>query len=1116
MRRLLWLLALILGGSLRLAAGEPLNDLVTAPLLNLPLMNTTELEDLFQDAPRHDLPSSRQVQLGGDWKGEDDFSMSLRTAWTENALCFRLDVKDDYGMGSTRKGGEELGGDSFTLVFARRTVGPYRGDEAFSIVLRPQPDRESCGLEVRAAGSVIQNLGQIERKIFRHIDSPNQYTILLKLPTDGWVDMPRLSGWLGFQLLAKDADTRGQVDHSFVLFPSRTALLPSEQNLGRIVFARDYWINCTPQLLVTVGSKLKLNLTYGNLSDQPSEAEVLLTSFDMNTFAELKDLEAPRHKFTIPAHKVAQNEEAIVDLATVPPGLYRLKARLDVIADPGYMELQRTADMVLFPSLIETKGRARTVPVRSLAANKTPESIAEVYRYMAGGGKVLWSAGVYDASFGEFSANVFPAGPLNVEIPRDGADKIPWAFFGGHDSLNGYGEPLLLRFSPTFFHGQEGIKPFIPDIDYLSGDPEAKKRGKSNLLRNDRVVRPLNATTRRLLLIGVIVDNEGEEGFPEIEVKAGYEGPQRPVLRQVLRPVLGGIGSRHVYVLRAWLGGQDYCVSVENVAKFGPKAKLDFMVLLAGAKEPLGYPAGVGTLSFGGSPTADLFGRQLAVSLYFLRSQMVDTAGNGYSSVPGGRYNSFDLGDTGLLMGELANWGCLPEASALLRALPFQPQRLEGPARANLTIGTPATVAGIYEVWRKGNEDRSLIEPIWAGVVQRQMEALTANIAQGNLGLPSAVGSMGGRDGRPLRSSPMCLATLAALSAGTELAMGLQSMETARPWQLSQGELQRAFERRLVAGPGGLTVADTQAGISAPITPNTWVYGLDGSGSPVATDGQDRVFDSPWLFSGLLFYTDFFGFQAEPRLVDQLQSTFNYLYSISPVFQGAVFRRYQLMDSELACSQLWTVMATMLLDDRPHSSEILDSYIRYNYDEFARPSATSPATAAECAISPFTFKERLNADPDRDGSNLGASRDELNVLNGVTALRTARLIAGIDDSSNRQLKLLPRLPLGWNRIEARDWPVAHVHPLGRIAKIDYTYEEVGNRGNRYQLTLKSDQPIRSLRLRLGPFEPRIRQVFVTAGERRSSVPTVRAGISNWAVVDFDDVSNLRVSAEAEQ
>jgi hypothetical protein len=110
--------------------------------------------------------------------------------------------------------------------------------------------------------------------------------------------------------------------------------------------------------------------------------------------------------------------------------------------------------------------------------------------------------------------------------------------------------------------------------------------------------------------------------------------------------------------------------------------------------------------------------------------------------------------------------------------------------------------------------------------------------------------------------------------------------------------------------------------------------------------------------------------------------------------------------------------------------------------------------------SPYLFHERMYCPPLPDAARKGCG--ELNLVCASEPLKIARLILGIDDRPGEPLRLVPRLPRGWNRCQARDWPV--LLPDGP-ARADIDLEH-GADGIRLRLAFQENRRAKEVCLRL--------------------------------------------------
>ena len=89
----------------------------------------------------------------------------------------------------------------------------------------------------------------------------------------------------------------------------------------------------------------------------------------------------------------------------------------------------------------------------------------------------------------------------------------------------------------------------------------------------------------------------------------------------------------------------------------------------------------------------------------------------------------------------------------------------------------------------------------------------------------------------------------------------------------------------------------------------------------------------------------------------------------------------------------------------------------------------------------------------------------LNLVCVSEPLKVARLIMGVDDTRGDEDRLVPRLPQGWTRAEALDWPVWTGHTLRRA---NLLAEKTG-KGMRIGLKVSDGRdPIPNVSVRLAP------------------------------------------------
>ena len=127
---------------------------------------------------------------------------------------------------------------------------------------------------------------------------------------------------------------------------------------------------------------------------------------------------------------------------------------------------------------------------------------------------------------------------------------------------------------------------------------------------------------------------------------------------------------------------------------------------------------------------------------------------------------------------------------------------------------------------------------------------------------------------------------------------------------------------------------------------------------------------------------------------------------------------------------------TMLLLDRLDMAEKALQWL-------ATQTYQPPSFYAPDRLSPFHFYERYFAPDAPEKTDTDQGCGALNLVNVGEPLKIARLLAGIDNTNRKSLRLLPRLPDSWDGYAARHWPLV---TEGGIVYVDITYRQKGDHG----------------------------------------------------------------------
>jgi hypothetical protein len=112
--------------------------------------------------------------------------------------------------------------------------------------------------------------------------------------------------------------------------------------------------------------------------------------------------------------------------------------------------------------------------------------------------------------------------------------------------------------------------------------------------------------------------------------------------------------------------------------------------------------------------------------------------------------------------------------------------------------------------------------------------------------------------------------------------------------------------------------------------------------------------------------------------------------------------------------------------------------------------------------SPYYFYERTYS-PDAVGKiPLDEGCGALNLVNVSEPLKISRLMLGVDDHSLNEVDVIPRIPIGWEGVEADNWPILTNRGVVR-AKVLYRRM---NDGGEFTLMLAPHEVIDDLKVRM--------------------------------------------------
>jgi hypothetical protein len=112
--------------------------------------------------------------------------------------------------------------------------------------------------------------------------------------------------------------------------------------------------------------------------------------------------------------------------------------------------------------------------------------------------------------------------------------------------------------------------------------------------------------------------------------------------------------------------------------------------------------------------------------------------------------------------------------------------------------------------------------------------------------------------------------------------------------------------------------------------------------------------------------------------------------------------------------------------------------------------------------SPYYFYERTYS-PDAVGKvPLEEGCGALNLVNVSEPLKVSRLMLGVDDHSLREVDIIPRIPPSWQGVEADNWPIL---TRSGIVRANILFRRMES-GTEFTLTLRPGEQIGDLRVRM--------------------------------------------------
>jgi hypothetical protein len=478
------------------------------------------------------------------------------------------------------------------------------------------------------------------------------------------------------------------------------------------------------------------------------------------------------------------------------------------------------------------------------------------------------------------------------------------------------------------------------------------------------------------------------------------------------------------------------------------------------------------TLRFYGSPAADLFSREAEASFEgVLKENFYAEARDGFpagfisASAPGMPWaGTMWTRDAGTFMRELVMRGYYQHASLLAECLmglveknqdgfyafPRYFKKSQSGSGTEFD-GTGAIVIALVDLWERLPESNPTRQHIEKFLFDASSPVNYFEFALGKH--PLIAGS--GEFGCGMRIPGQCYnvvqnnLVMLALRAVAEMADERGAPQQAREDRRLASQVSSGMEKYLVNQDG------------------SWIWAVDAE----TLKPDPAVLDNPVnLGTGSLngvasMYADVLGFlplDSSWRGIEHSEATFRDLYR-TPL-RKAEFDRYGIwtqtdhiaggMGTSPSYGQGYATQDMLLFDRLDMAGKALS---------WLADSTYKPVAGYELhRDSPYYFYERTYS-PDAVGKiTLEEGCGALNLVNVSEPLKVSRLILGVDDLEPEFVRLIPRIPLQWKGVEARNWPI---RTSGGIVRAHIQFERSGT-GARLMLQLAPGERIPDLRVRM--------------------------------------------------
>jgi hypothetical protein len=486
-----------------------------------------------------------------------------------------------------------------------------------------------------------------------------------------------------------------------------------------------------------------------------------------------------------------------------------------------------------------------------------------------------------------------------------------------------------------------------------------------------------------------------------------------------------------------------------------------------------------GKLTFFGSGTADLFTRELSES--FAGALALD-----YVSQPDGKFPSGFLNasppsqpwygtmwtrDAGTCMRELVFWGYYQHACQVAQcvmdfvgtnsdgfiAFPryFDPQK--GRQSGSEMDGQAATIVAMVALWQRLPPDDPFRARLYGFLHQPSSPVRGLHFFLEHGPLVPGSGEFGSGSGyAPCYNIVQNNLCAIALTGAAEMEEEAGDPATAKLWRKDAKTLFRNMDKYLVNKNGSwIWCVDAKTLKANPAVVNSVAMAGVGGLNGVTSMCADLLGFDPaaWPWQGALTHGEktFEELYSFPLRKEQFEK-----YGIWPQMN---FQHNGLLTSP-SYGQGYALQVMLLLEKVQMAGHGLDFLAQTTYN--APGLVLSLDRYHYERRSPYYFYERMYSPDARGKITLTAGCGPLNLVNVSEPLKVARLIVGVDDTSLKEVRIIPRLPPSWSGYRLENWPVRTSHGMVRA---DISLERTNGAVN-FALEVKQGSSIPKLAVRL--------------------------------------------------